>query len=276
MEDPFRNPSARRHDKPYSHRQKAFPILISRMGLEETQDFSRYEFKYLLDADLRAQVESEIANFMRFDGFAHPELDNAYIVRSLYFDDDDRTHYYEKIDGQLDRRKYRIRTYAKKFEANVPIFLELKGRYNQRVYKRRSSLDPADLPVYLDPLRLSEFTSGEGNAFLEAFIYASLRRRLSPLVLVDYIRRPYVSDYDMNFRVTFDSDLRATVTGELFPDDSPPWLLCEPGRTIVEFKFNRRIPAWFHRIVQAYGLRRLSISKFCRGMEITGLATRLE
>ena len=151
-------------------------MVTSRTGLEETQKFSRYEFKYLLDADLRVQVEHEIANFMRYDGFAHPELDNAYIVRSLYFDDDARTHYYEKIDGQLDRRKYRIRTYAKSFEADVPIFLELKGRYNQRVYKRRASLDPVDLPAYLDPLRLSDFTSGEGSDFLETFIYSSLRR----------------------------------------------------------------------------------------------------
>jgi len=40
----------------------------------------------------------------------------------------------------------------------------------------------------------------------------------------------------------------------------------------LEVKFFRRIPPWFHRIIQAYDLRRLSISKFARGMEVCGFA----
>tara|TARA_R100000789_G_scaffold79229_1_gene74406 strand:+ start:150 stop:908 length:759 start_codon:yes stop_codon:yes gene_type:complete len=250
------------------------PDIMRRGAVEE---FSRYEFKYLLDADMREQVENEISNFMRYDGFAHSEMENSYIVRSLYFDDPERTHYYEKIDGQLDRRKYRLRTYVHDDDGQTPIFLEMKGRYNQRVYKRRARIACQELGSFLDPYLLGGIPQGqEDTEFLETFLYSSLRRRLSPVVLVDYIRRPYVSDYDMNFRVTFDSELRSAATGQLFPDATPPWKLAEPGRTIVEIKFNRRIPAWFHRIVQAYGLRRLSISKFCRGMEINGLAARLE
>jgi hypothetical protein len=246
------------------------------MQSDKTEEFSRYEFKYLLDAGLCEQIEAEISNFMRYDGFAHPELDNAYIVRSLYFDDAARTHYYEKIDGQLDRKKYRLRTYTHDDDGEVPIFLEMKGRYNQRVYKQRARIERADLGAFLDPYRLAEIAPGDSSEFLERFLFSSLRRRLEPVVLVDYIRRPYVSDYDMNFRVTFDSHLRSTATGDLFPNATPSWRLCEPGRTIIEIKFNRRIPAWFHRVVQAYGLHRLSISKFCRGMEVNGLAARLE
>ena len=47
------------------------------------------------------------------------------------------------------------------------------------------------------------------------------------------------------------------------------------GYTILEVKFNRRIPAWFHRILQAHNMRRFSFSKFVRGMEATGLAINL-
>ena len=251
-------------------------MAIELMRRGTTEEFSRYEFKYLLDAELCARIEEEISAFMRYDGYAHEELGNAYIVRSLYFDDPSRTHYYEKIDGQLDRKKYRLRTYAHDDDGVVPIFLEMKGRYNQRVYKRRARIAREELGAFLDPLKLASIAQGDSSEFLEGFLFSSLRRRLAPVVLVDYIRRPYVSDYDMNFRVTFDSELRACATDKLFPDATPSWNLCEPGRTIVEIKFNRRIPAWFHRIVQAYGLRRLSISKFCRGMEVNGLAARLE
>ena len=41
---------------------------------------------------------------------------------------------------------------------------------------------------------------------------------------------------------------------------------CKPGYTILEVKFERGIPAWFHRTIQAYNLRRESISKFVYGI----------
>ena len=43
------------------------------------------------------------------------------------------------------------------------------------------------------------------------------------------------------------------------------------GFTVMEVKFRRHIPSWFHRLIQAYELRRVSMSKICKAMEILGL-----
>ena len=40
----------------------------------------------------------------------------------------------------------------------------------------------------------------------------------------------------------------------------------KPGNSILEVKFERSMPAWFHRIIQSYDLRRESISKFVLGV----------
>jgi SPX domain protein involved in polyphosphate accumulation len=110
---------------------------------------------------------------------------------------------------------------------------------------------------------------------VEQFFFAATRKMLKPTVLIDYIRRPYVSPYDMNFRVTIDSDLMALKGDSLFKSTGKNWLYCLAGYTIMEVKFHRRVPAWFHRILQAHNLRRLSISKFVEGMKKTGLAVDL-
>ena len=94
----------------------------------EVKNFFRYEFKFPLDQRKREKVESHVKNFMSFDGHSNPELDNAYYVRSLYYENDASTHYYEKIDGVKERRKFRLRTYGKKFAPSLPIFLEEKNR----------------------------------------------------------------------------------------------------------------------------------------------------
>ena len=38
-------------------------------------------------------------------------------------------------------------------------------------------------------------------------MFEKLRKNIRPLVLTDYHRAPYISDYDRNFRVTFDKNL---------------------------------------------------------------------
>ena len=40
------------------------------------QEFSRFEFKYILNEGLRNKVEKQIQHFMKYDGYVHSELNN--------------------------------------------------------------------------------------------------------------------------------------------------------------------------------------------------------
>ena len=249
---------------------------IAHALMPQTEDFSRYEFKYLVRQTLRDEIEDEVRHFMSYDGHVHPEYDNRYLVRSLYFDNADTECYYEKIDGIKTRRKFRIRTYGTAPNNDLPIFLEEKGRHNNRTYKHRIPVRHEDLHLLVNPDRCMDILDIYPNIpLLETFTSDVIRRRLKPTVLVDYLRRPYTSAYDMNFRLTFDGHLSATRSDVLYPPKNTPKYLSHAGWTILEVKFHRRIPAWFHRILQAHSLTRLSISKFCKGMEICGLAVDL-
>jgi SPX domain protein involved in polyphosphate accumulation len=240
------------------------------------QDFARYEFKYLLNQKQRDEIENEVRHFMTFDGYVDPDMDNCYFVRSLYFDNPGSTHYYEKIDGVMSRRKFRIRTYGRQPDERLPIFLEEKGRHNERTYKNRVAIDPGQLHLFLDQSRHREVLEAYKDVpLVNSFVFDCLRRRVEPVVLVDYQRRPYTSSFDMNFRLTFDAQLTALANNSLFPADTTGLQQSVAGWTILEVKFHRRIPAWFHRILQAHEMRRLSISKFCKGMEACGLARDL-
>ena len=244
--------------------------------LPRVEDFSRYEFKYLLNARQRETIEEEISHFMAFDGHVHKEMENSYFVRSLYFDTDHNDNYYEKIDGVGMRRKFRIRTYERDYTDELPIFLELKGRQIERTFKQRIAIKKEHIELLANIEGHDQFLDYfPDNWLAERFVYESHRKRLAPKVLVDYIRRPYTSDFDLNFRITFDDRIAATAVDRLFVGGEKSWRNCLPGTTILEVKFHRRIPAWFHRILQAHNMRRLSISKFCKGMEICNLAVDL-
>ena len=106
---------------------------------EDFENFQRYEFKYILTREIRHLIEKDISNFMSLDKFA--QKNKMYFVRSLYFDDQHGSEYYNKIDGMLFRKKFRLRTYSKEYDKNSPIFVEIKSRNNQRTFKKRKKID---------------------------------------------------------------------------------------------------------------------------------------
>ncbi len=239
------------------------------------QSFSRYEFKYILRKDLSDKIEKDTKSFMRYDEHANKELDNRYFVRSLYFDNLQSSNFYEKVDGMKIRGKYRLRTYSDIFDKNIPIFLEMKGRSNERTYKLRTKVKYEHLNYFFSqskyPLLLSIYT--RNNLVINNFVFDSFRKKIFPRVLVDYYRRPYINKFGLYFRLTFDSNILVSKTQRLFINKSfSSWIECRAGYTVLEVKFERSIPPWFHRIIQNYNLRRLSISKFVIGIERCGIA----
>jgi SPX domain protein involved in polyphosphate accumulation len=238
------------------------------------QKFSRYEFKYLMTESMASEIEREVSHFMDYDGYVHPEMGNRYTVRSLYFENEQLSNFNEKVDGVKKRRKYRLRSYSSKENHNVPVFFEEKGRNNQRTYKNRMQIKYAHLDLFTEDmsnLQLKEIYPN--NKLLETFIYERIKKRLHPLVLIEYERRPYINKYGLLFRMTFDSNVRAMLSNKLYSIGTHnTWILCRPGYTILEVKFERNIPPWFHRIIQCYNLSRISISKMVIGVESCGLA----
>jgi len=229
--------------------------------------FSRFEFKYILSQPLRKELEGELRYFLEFDPFVESRSDHQYFVRSLYFDDPHYSCFFDKVNGLHTRSKFRVRTYTDDPLDSTPQFLEIKGRYNNLVLKHRTPLNQ------VASIKGQHDGDGLVKDVSRKFEYELFRKQLRPVALVDYVRRPYLSRFDPEFRLTFDSELHGTKTHSLFPDGRAPQsrkLL--PGYTVMEVKFRHHIPSWFHRLIQAYELRRISVSKICRAMEALGIA----
>ena len=71
----------------------------------------RYEIKYIINKDMAEVLKQRLSLVMDKD--INGASDGKYLIRSLYFDDMEKTAYYEKVDGVEFRKKYRIRIYNK-------------------------------------------------------------------------------------------------------------------------------------------------------------------
>jgi len=234
--------------------------------------FLRFEFKYVLDEAQRSDVEAELQHFVELDPYVASRPDHLYFVRSLYFDDQSLTAFHAKMDGALTRSKFRVRTYGRTIDDPTPWFLESKGRHNNLVIKHRTPL-LGEFDKNLRGYDLSRMLCQQAapGPVRDQFEFDLYRKQIEPMVLVDYLRRPYVSKFDPDFRLTFDSHLSTAATDTMFPDATLRQRAMLRGSCVMEVKFRRHVPSWFHRILQAYELRRRSISKICAGTEALGL-----
>ena len=148
----------------------------------------------------------------------------------------------------------------------------MKGRNNLRTYKIRTQINKNDLNFFYKQKNLLDLKSKYlNNKLIEQYIFDYYKKKIIPKVLIDYNRLPLINKNGLYFRLTFDSDIKACSSNNIFSRDNS-WKICIAGNDILEVKFDFTIPPWFHRIIQSYQLKRISVSKFVIGMEASNLA----
>ena len=244
-------------------------------GYQKKKDnlsFSRFEIKYILDIKTSISIQNIIKDFMILDGYAKFMSNNKYFVRSLYFDNDYFDNFKEKVDGLKIRHKFRIRTYSEKKNEYSIIYLEKKGRFNERTYKIRTKIELDQLDMILNSNEMFKlYNSNINSPILSEFIIDTYKKKIKPKVIIDYFRKPFINKHGNYFRLTFDNNLSSTISKNLFSSDHQSKKTI-PGYEILEVKFDRTIPPWFQKVIQSFELNRLSVSKYVLGCETTKLA----
>ena len=227
---------------------------------------NRYEIKYLLGAGRLAEVQAALQGYLHLD--ANGSHDGGYYVHSIYFDSPDMRFLREKYEGELTRVKPRIRTYRSSLDGPpAGIFLELKGRYDRIVEKRRCPIDRSLAKLLLTETPVHPNGWSAKHTVLGEFLYMSHRFRLVPTVSVLYHRTAYFGAFWPNLRVTFDRlVLSSPATGLDAPsEDFVQTIPC--SQTVMELKYNDKVPQSLLRRINSLGLQQRSFSKYAVSVE---------
>lgn len=189
--------------------------------------------------------------------------DGSYTIKSLYFDDRESSSYYEKLDGVLYRKKYRIRIYN-----DDPSFirLEKKMKHNNMTSKEQMLISREIYSKILDG-NIEEIKNAKG--LLLEFITNIKNKALIPSIIVEYHRIAYIYPIS-DVRITFDSDIKSGLYNyDLFDEDVPMYSVDEKGKQVLEVKFNEILPLHLANILGDIPSCREAVSKFaiCRSIK---------
>ena len=213
----------------------------------------RHELKYYINASDYAQLRSRLSIVMKPDENA--DKDGGYKIRSLYFDNYSDKAIIDKLSGQSQREKYRLRYYNRDTSL---IRLERKSKANRLCYKE-SAMISAELCASL--LAGHYEVLNDPAVPLKMDLYTKVRyQNQRPRSIVDYRREAYVYRAG-NVRVTFDSNIRTSnsVKGFLNPDMHT---IPAAGSIILEIKYDGFLPDIIRDIVQIANRSQTEFSKY--------------
>lgn len=225
----------------------------------------RHEIKFIISKQMSLILKQRLALAMNVDKNS-VNLDNTYFIRSLYFDDINSTAYYEKIDGVLYRKKYRIRIYN---NDSSFIRLERKWKHNNMTSKDQLKISKENCINLLT----NQFDNIDkkllNNSLMKEFITDIKVFGLKPSVIVDYKRLAYTYHIS-EVRITFDERIKSGLYNcNLFNINRITYDVIDNNEVVLEVKFNEVLPEHISIILQTIPMYRQAVSKFalCRSIK---------
>lgn len=223
----------------------------------------RFEFKYRISYFEYLRLRAAIVPHMSADPYARQAPGGRYFVRSLYFDTLNRRVYDEKLAGDTDRVKYRLRAYHPDPDQASVVKVELKVRRGESLAKYATGVPVEQARAFLRERNWAV----PDNPVLVEFDRNLHSKGLVPTVLIDYLREGYESRYRDGIRLTFDHQVQSTHATELFPSRTPFFRIHHPHEVVLEIKCRDYSPRWLASLVQAHGLRLVANSKYTQAVE---------
>lgn len=217
----------------------------------------RNELKFIINKEMAKVLKQRLSMIMEIDKNS-VNLDNTYFIRSLYFDDPNSTAYYEKLDGVLYRKKYRIRIYN---NDSTFIRLERKLKHNNLTSKDQTKISKEECQNILEG-NIDNIKSD--NNLMNDFINEIKFKNLKPSIIVDYQRTAYTYHIS-NVRITFDENLKSGLYNyNLFDNNRVSYDILNSNEIVLEVKFDYVLPESIAIILQTIPMYRQAVSKFAR------------
>ena len=212
--------------------------------------FERCEKKYLLPKEAYLKLVPELVKHMEADAYG------KYTISNIYFDTDD----FELIRNSLEKPKFkekiRLRSYGMA-TAESPVYLELKRKAHDIVYKRRVQSTVPAAEAFLAGGSLGK----DSQISREITYFRDFYRTLVPACLIIYDREAYYEP-DGDLRLTVDFNPRYRTEQLNLTTSMAGRLLLPAGSAILEIKVQEALPLWLSRILTEEKIVKSSFSKY--------------
>ena len=214
----------------------------------------RHEYKFVIPYEEMLKLREKLNIVLDIDRDY-----NGYMIRSLYFDSIDDEDYYDKLNGEMERKKIRIRIYDPKGDL---VKLELKAKYDYHQLKESLIINKDDA---------KELIKGNYNVLLN--YQEDLAKRIYVMLMSGYYKPKVIIEYKRiaykgktTTRITFDFEIKSSTKVEDFFVNNINYIdNIDRKDVVLEVKFDRLLEPYISTILDKYVSRSQSVSKYIMG-----------
>ena len=214
--------------------------------------FKRHELKYMLTLEQKEKIQTAMSPYMELDKYGRTT------IRNIYFDTDNYRLIRRSVEKPAYKEKLRIRSYSRA-TADSTVFVELKKKYENVVYKRRLPLCQRDAMAWVCRERICPVDtqiSREIDYFIDFY------GNLIPTVFLSYEREAYHDKGDGDFRVTFDDRILCRQSDVSLCAGVYGAPILPEGKVLMELKCSGGIPLWMVEVLSRERIYKTSFSKY--------------
>ena len=222
--------------------------------------FNRDEKKYMMNEKTYNQLLLRLDDYMELDAYNVGQ--EFYSISNIYYDTIDDTLIRNSIEKPVYREKLRMRSYG------IPsiedqVYIEIKKKYNGKVNKRRTAIKLAEAYDYFNNDIYPDLNQNQINkqVFNEIDYFKNFYN-VVPKVHISYDRRAYFEKNDGNFRLTFDTNIKARRENIKLEAGNDGERLLEDGKFLMEVKISNAAPIWFTKLMSELNIYPTSFSKY--------------
>lgn len=214
----------------------------------------RHEYKFVIPYEEMLSLREKFNKLLDIDR----DYD-GYMIRSLYFDSIDDIDYYDKLNGEMNRKKIRLRIYDPNGEL---VKLELKAKYDYHQLKESLIINKNDAKQLIQGnydilLKYNEDVAKRIYVILMTGYY-------KPKVIIEYKRIAYMGK--TTTRITFDFEIKSSTNIEDFFNKNVNYVEnIDKKDVVLEVKFDRLLEPYISTILDKYISRSQSVSKYMMG-----------
>ena len=216
----------------------------------------RTENKYPISLIEASILKNRLANVMYQDEYDEDGF--GYTIRNLYFDSLNQDDYYEKLAGNKERKKIRIRVYNINDEKCK---LEVKKKNGDYQHK---------ISIWIKKEHAKKLIDGDFSVIKNYFKYSKDAIEIyktmmlgcyRPSCLIEYQRNAFYYPFS-NTRITFDTNIRASESFFDIFHEHPIYNEVLSDSAILEVKYDQKLVKVIKDILSPFNLTKSSFSKY--------------
>lgn len=217
------------------------------------ETFKRVEEKYVLTQEQYEKISCIINEYFSKSQYFQSTICN------IYFDTDDFELARISIDKPIYKQKVRARVYKDEVGRFDVVFLEIKSKLDNVVFKRRVMMSYKE---FLNYIKKNDIPRNCNKQVIDEIDYIFKKYKLLPKMYLTYNREAYFLKSDKNFRITIDKNI--TYRENEINFESKCFGKKISSGYIMEIKSMSSYPLWFCKVLSDCNIYPQSFSKYGR------------